>query len=445
MKTTKYSQTIIAISVSTLLSACGGGGGQEDAPKTNTPTTNNTNPIDSALTVLFAQNQLSANPLEGRELPSINDPVPQLGRALFFSKTLSGDKDVACVSCHHPLLAGADELSLSVGVNPKNPNLLGLGRVLDIIPSDDPVAGDGPNVPRNAPTTFNIALYDRAMFHDGRAFVLDAEHKFNGVAQKVRTPDSFFQGADPHAGANLTEAQVRFPVTSLFEMRGFGEFSTLSNEQLRNKIAQRLQENPVWVAKFKSAFNTPSATAEQIVTPTNIFRALSEYQRSQVFMDLPFFDYMKGNTNAMTNMAKEGAKLFYTSVQQGGAGCASCHSGSHFSDEKFYVTAFPQIGRGKDTFNEDEGRREVTQQNEDRFAFRTPSLVNVGKTAPYGHAGSFANLQDTIRYHINPRAAFATYDKTLKTLPQFQTLTVTYPNLEKNTLKAIAAFENHNM
>ena len=276
MKTIKLLASLV---VPLALFSCGGGGGSSQA-ETPTPASSD---LDTAVSALLKTQNMTATPLAGRDLPSINDAVPQLGRALFFSKTLSGDKDTACVSCHHPLLAGGDGLSLSVGVNAKNPNLLGLGRTLEIITSDDPVNNDGPNVPRNVPTTFNIALYDRAMFHDGRAFVLDEATRPNGVAQKIRTPDSVFQGADAHAGANLTEAQARFPVTSLFEMRGFGEFSSLTNDQLRSAIATRLQQSPEWVKKFQTTFNVPTATPQQIITQANIFRAISEYQRSQIF------------------------------------------------------------------------------------------------------------------------------------------------------------------
>ena len=42
----------------------------------------------------------------------------------------------------------------------------------------------------------------------------------------------------------------------------------------------------------------------------------------------------------------------------------------------------------------------------DLFAFRTPPLFNVAKTAPYSHAGSVASLEEAIRYHVDPLADF---------------------------------------
>ncbi|RZU46900.1 cytochrome c peroxidase [Fluviicoccus keumensis] len=381
-----------------------------------------------------------ADPTAGRALPKISDAVPTLGRALFFSKSLSGDRDTACASCHHPLLAGTDSLSLPVGVNAVNPDLLGPGRTLLYVPTDDPVPGNGPNVPRNSPTTFNIALYDRAMFHDGRAFILDPDTKPNGAGQSIRTPDSLLQQADPLAGANLTEGQARFPVTSLFEMRGFGEFSTLSNDALRAAIVSRLKSNSQWVSRFKTAFNI-TGTPDQVVTFERVTKALSDYQRSQIFVSSPWLKYRQGDNAAITDLAKTGAKLFFKPISNGGAGCVSCHSGSHFTDEKFHVSGFPQLGRGKNTFGEDDGRREVTQSDSDIFAFRTPSLLNASRTAPFGHAGSFTTLYETIAYHVNPEAGLSTYDFSLKSLDQFRDLTVTYPRVKTNTQDVVAQFK----
>ncbi|MDJ0919320.1 MAG: cytochrome c peroxidase, partial [Woeseiaceae bacterium] len=63
---------------------------------------------------MIAAQGLTGDPTTGRDLPSINDPLAQLGKLLFFSKSLSGDFDTACASCHHPALGGGDGLALPV-------------------------------------------------------------------------------------------------------------------------------------------------------------------------------------------------------------------------------------------------------------------------------------------------------------------------------------------
>ena len=111
---------------------------------------------------------------------------------LFFTKALGGDKDSACVTCHHPLLGGGDGLALSIGVGAAEPDLLGPGRTHP--------AGYF-NVPRNAPTTFNIGLWDQVLFFDGRVESLGKTAGMNGDdGLGIRTPDTHLGIADPNAG-----------------------------------------------------------------------------------------------------------------------------------------------------------------------------------------------------------------------------------------------------
>ncbi|MES2917224.1 MAG: FG-GAP-like repeat-containing protein [Pseudomonadota bacterium] len=378
--------------------------------------------------------------LETAGLPAVDDPLVQLGRSLFFSRTLSGTGDVACASCHHPYLAGGDGLSLPVGVQSDNLLLLGPGRRLYPNAGLDPVAGDGPNVPRNSPTTFNSVFYNRAMFHDGRLFVLDPEVRRNGEGQALRSPDSLQNLPDPAAVPNLTAAQSRFPITSLFEMRGYGEFLSENNATVRTRIEHRLQASSNWLDAFRQAFDQPAAGTSELLTFANIDLALGEYQRSQVFVANPWQAWLQGDRGRLSEAAKRGALLFFRSREDGGAGCAACHSGPHLSNEGFYVSGFPQIGRGKNTAQQDFGRREVTQSDPDRYRFRVPGLLNVAKTAPYGHAGTFDTLAALVRYHIDPPAGAAAFDYTLQGLRQYQGLTVRYPRAAVNSRLAAEAF-----
>src|SRR5262249_24378457 len=72
--------------------------------------------LDTQLRGLINAQNLSGNPVHTGTLPNIKDPLPQRGMRLFFSRSLSGEFESACVSCHHPDFAGTDQLSLSVGV-----------------------------------------------------------------------------------------------------------------------------------------------------------------------------------------------------------------------------------------------------------------------------------------------------------------------------------------
>ncbi|NRA61995.1 MAG: hypothetical protein HRU25_14065, partial [Psychrobium sp.] len=166
--------------------------------------------LNKDLLIFISHYGLTGDPTIGRELPSIDEPLAQLGAKLFFTKALSSNLDVACVSCHHPSLGGGDLLALSIGVDAEIPDLLGPGRRHS---SAEEFYDGGPTVPRNAPTTFNIAMWDKVLFHDGRVESLGGTQNSNGDDGKgIRTPEVQFGTIDINAGAKLRVAQARFPV-----------------------------------------------------------------------------------------------------------------------------------------------------------------------------------------------------------------------------------------
>ncbi|NOQ16471.1 MAG: cytochrome-c peroxidase [Methyloprofundus sp.] len=378
--------------------------------------------LDRVLKHIINVESLTGNPLLTRTVPSIDSPQAQLGMDLFFSKTLGGDGDSACVACHHPSLGGGDNLALPVGVEADEPDLLGVGRTNDNALNNDE---GGPPVPRNAPTTFNVVAWDKFQFHDGRVESLDNIPGENGAgAAGIRTPDSAFGVADPLAGNNLVQAQARFPVTSNEEMKGFNH-TGYTNQTIRDLLADRLAgyadddyqlvDLQHWLGKFRVAFADPDGQADTLITEQNISLAISEYERSQAFVNTPWKNYIEGNKQALSVAAKKGAILFYTSTENGGAGCSSCHAGDFFTDESFHNLAMPQIGPGKGDGadgSKDFGRARETGLEQDKFAFRTPSLINVEVTGPWSHAGAYSSLEAVVKHHLNAADAIATYDTT---------------------------------
>jgi len=364
------------------------------------------NKLDAHLRGFVAARGLTGDPSTGREIPNIDDPLAQLGLKLFFTKALGGDEDSACASCHLPTLGGGDGLSLPIGVGALNPDLIGPGRAH---PSG------GPTVPRNSPTTFNVALWDSVLFHDGRVESLGKTPMANGAdGLGIRTPDSTFGVADPRAGTTLVMAQARFPVTSQEEMRG-GDLDDASNQEVRSYLASRLgdsfEQNP-WIAKFEAIFG-PATADNELITEQRVAQALAAYERSQLFVNTPWKAYVQGDDGAISIAAKRGGVLFFTPENQGGAGCAGCHNGDAFTDEQFHVLAIPQLGPGKgdgDTKVDDFGRFRETGLPEDLYAFRTPTLLNVAVTEPYGHDGAYRTLEGIVRHHLDPAEALATYD-----------------------------------
>ncbi len=400
--------------------------------------------MDLQLRPLIQAAGLTGNPTAGRTLPAIADPIPQLGKLLFFSKALSANRDTACASCHHPSLGGADGISLSVGTGAVTPELVGVGRRL----SSGTIA-----VGRNANTFFNVGLYDAGLFWDSRVESLGKFAQRNGAGSGIRTPDSPVGIADSRAGPTLPAAQARFPIVGAAEMRG-GGFPGMSDDQVRNHVAARLgnygagvgQLDPgQWLARFRTAFNS-NGSAEQLITFDNIMLAIAEFQRSATFVDTPWSRYVRGDNGAIGESAKQGAVLFYRNAADGGAQCAQCHKGDFFTDERHHALGFPQVGPGMGDgtpSNDDFGRGRQTQSDSDRYRFRTPSLLNVELTAPYGHAGAYRNLDTVFAHYVVPDDIIAGYlaNRDWCRLPQFTgtgNCASSFADVSRNTQAAMA-------
>lgn len=417
-------------------------------PLTGAPCTGATTPpsaADTQLRLLLAQNGITGNARAGRTLPSIDDPLPQLGKLLFFSKALSAPRDTACATCHHPALGGGDKLAVSIGTGAANPDLLGPGRRL----------ASGPlRVGRNANTIFNIALYDSGLFWDSRVESLGKLTGRNGGGSAIRTPDSAFGVADPRAGATMPAAQARFPVAGAAEMLGAGFPGITGNEPIRAHLAARLGDYgsgqgqlpaSQWLAKFRTAFGSPTGTAQQLITFDNIGQAIAEYQRSATFVDSPFARYAQGDNAALTEQQKRGAFFFFRRTVDGGAQCIQCHRGESFTGETHHALGFPQVGPGMGDGTggtEDFGRGRETKGANERYQFRASALLNVEVTGPWGHSGAYATLEEAIEHYLVPDI---TLDSFLATrawcgVPPFETIDcgATVGDVTRNSQAAFA-------
>jgi cytochrome c peroxidase len=308
---------------------------------------------------------------------------------LFYDKILSGNRNISCGTCHHHDLGGSDGLSLGIGEG-------GTGLGLDRTP------GEGPDrirkrIPRNAPALWNLGHKDvRVLFHDGRLEMSDIYG--NGY-------DSPAEEWLPQGLETILAAQALFPMTSQFEMAGNvgeNEIAGAVNDRIDRAwpiIAKRVRTLPDYGAMFVAAFDHIERAED--VTIVEIGNALAAFIGTEwANYDSPYDAFLTDGT-PLPEAAERGRQLFF-----GEARCVQCHNGPLLSDQEFHAMALPAFGPGRtriwDPIPRDVGRMGATDDLEDAYRFRTPSLRNVALTAPYGHNGAYANLRDMVRHMADP-------------------------------------------
>lgn len=314
-----------------------------------------------------------------------------LGRDLFFDPILSGNRNIACATCHHPTLGTSDAMSLSLGEGG-----IGLGESRSIDAANKPKT----RIPRNAPALFNLGAKEfTVMFHDGRT-AKDRHAMFGIRMPQGRT----LERPMPSALA----AQNILPVLSPAEMAGDPGENEVADAVAAERI---LGPNGAWdilarridaIPEYRQRFGQLGITGIHI---NDIGTALAAFIGSEFRADESPFDKFLRGEDAMTEVQLEGMDLFY-----GKARCSTCHSGSFQTDHNFHAIGLPQLGPGKDGYA-DTGHGMVTGVADDMYRFRTPSLRNVTETAPYGHNGAYSNLEDVVIHHLDAVKGLAKYDR----------------------------------
>jgi cytochrome c peroxidase len=274
----------------------------------------------------------------------------ELGRQLFFDRRLSFNGTMSCGMCHVPEEGFASNASQqAVGI-------------------------EGRSLKRNAPTVLNVAWFT-TLFLDGRERSLETQ-----AWAPLLHPDEM---ANPSVG----------------------------------HLLERLRRWPDYAGRFEQAFAGRGATMDTVGS------ALAAYQRTLTAADSRFDRWRYGGqAQALSPQEQRGFALF-----TGKARCATCHpvGDTHalLTDQRFHVTgagaawqpraavSVPLAPGVQTTLSvadraaydtapvADLGRWEITLQPADRHAFRTPSLRNVARTAPYMHDGSLPTLEAVVAFY----------------------------------------------
>lgn len=247
---------------------------------------------------------------------------------------------------YDPILSDNNRLSCASCHNPSKAFTDGLAKSFSIDSNE--------HVNRNAPTLLNV-IYQKAFFYDGRAYQLE-QQAFDVIHNPI-------------------------------EMK-----SSLSD------VVNRLRESENYKKLFAKAF---ANTSEEQITEYAVQKCLAEYQKTLVSFNSRFDKYLHGDIIAMNKREINGYNIF-----AGKALCGSCHftplfNGTvppYFTDSEFEVIGTAANADNK-RLDEDEGRFAISGLEEQRFAFKTPTVRNIELTAPYMHNGVYSTLEEVVEFY----------------------------------------------
>lgn len=312
-----------------------------------------------------------------------------LGMALFWEEQMSATKTVSCGTCHIPEAGGSDPRSNPGAATFRHPGADGVfGTPDDVIGSpgvpstdstgaymDEPSFGlDVQVTGRKTPSAID-AGYAPTLFWDGRAGGTLVDPQTNQV---VLTN-----------GAAL-EVQALGPPLSDVEMSHIGRTWTDIIGDLQGAEPLALAESvppalSAWIDGRGYGTLFQEAFGSQQITASRIAMAIATYERTLVSDQTPLDQELRG-IPSLTPLQRQGQAVFAQ------AGCAVCHPGNRFTDDRFH-----DLGVRPEA--EDLGRFDVTGVPGQRGQFKTPGLRNVSLRAPYMHNGGLQTLTDVVNFY----------------------------------------------
>lgn len=237
---------------------------------------------------------------------------------------------------HDPLLSRNSEIACSTCHDPAH----GFAD-----PRGFSIGVTGEQLARDTPTAANLA-FSRVLFRDGRAGSLEEQTLEPLFAENE-------MGADP------------------------------------SLLLTALRNNDEYSRRFAAAFGSPG------VSLVRIARSIAAYERTLLSANTPYDRWAAGDDLAMSAQAQRGFALF-----QDKADCKECHPAPLFgSDDVDPVGSVERRPDGSFTLSKDRGLAAVTGREENRGAFRSPSLRGLVQTAPYMHNGVFATLAEVVDFY----------------------------------------------
>lgn len=251
-------------------------------------------------------------------------------------------------------------------------------------------------VPDDNPTTVEGVALGRVLYHDPRLSPDGSRACADCHLQEQSFSSTNAVGVLPHlnlgwAGAFLWDGSVEGTLEDamVFEVVDF----------FRTDLV-RLAE-PDLEAMFLAAFGSEEPTVDHAA------KALAQYQRTLVSAASSFDRYLDGDDAALSEAAVRGSELFYSERAE----CFHCHATMLFTDNRFHNIGLDAVVSGT-------GRGAFTGDPLHDGQFKTPTLRNVERTAPYMHDDRFATLEEVIDHYAEGLVHSDTIDPLMRDVDQ---------------------------
>jgi cytochrome c peroxidase len=312
----------------------------------------------------------------------------RLGQALFFDARLSADGSISCASCHAPERSWTDGKPLASGLS---------------------------GLARHTMTLWNVA-HNRWFFWDGRKDTL-----WSQALAPLEDPRE-------HGTSRLAILHVIAgdPGYARAWREVFGELPELGDARRFPPEGRPVPGEPEHPHALAWASMSPEDQDVASRAFANVGKAIAAFERRLESRAAPFDRFVEGlrandpvELAALDERAQRGARLFV-----GKANCVVCHDGPNFTDLEFHDNRVPVGEEGGDpgrklgvrrlrvdpfnalgAYADDggaSGRIKLGLLARDSHLgkqFKTPTLRNVARTAPYMHEGQFATLAEVVRFY----------------------------------------------
>ncbi len=265
----------------------------------------------------------------------------ELGRQLYFDPRLSADMNISCASCHDPDEGFARHTRFGVGIQ-------------------------GQQGGRNSPVSYNRILSD-LQFWDGRADSLEAQ-----AVGPIANPIEMGNTHDA-----CVECLKGIPGYTMQFDKIFGDLNIDAVGQALASFERAVVTGPT-PFDYHEQFKPFEALEPEDLEDNEDLKAKYEQAKASAL------------AHPMSESAIRGRELYFTDK----ANCSACHVGANLTDEKYH-----NIGVGMDAEKPDIGREEVTKDEKDHGAFKTPTVRNVALSAPYMHDGSVKTLAEVVEWY----------------------------------------------